>query len=199
MYTLGQRLVLCYNIYIKYMLENIDENINKVIEWFGAEMRSIQTGIANPVVLDFVKLEAYGSWVNLNHVASIGIEDAKTLRVVPFDKSLIGMIEGAINQADLGLSVISDSDGVRVMFPALTTERRSQYVKMAKERLEEAKVRVRQEREGVKRDIESAFKNGEFGEDDKRNQLEKMQIKIDRVSSELESNFYKKEKEIMGN
>lgn len=181
------------------MLENIDENINKVIEWFGAEMRSIQTGIANPVVLDFVKLEAYGSWVNLNHVASIGIEDAKTLRVVPFDKSLIGMIEGAINQADLGLSVISDSDGVRVMFPALTTERRSQYVKMAKERLEEAKVRVRQEREGVKRDIESAFKNGEFGEDDKRNQLEKMQIKIDRVSSELESNFYKKEKEIMGN
>ncbi len=181
------------------MLENIDGNINKVIEWFGAEMRSIQTGIANPVVLDFVKLEVYGSWMNLSHLASIGIEDAKTLRVVPFDKSLLGMIEGAINHADLGLSVISDSDGVRVIFPALTTERRSQYVKMAKEKLEEAKVRVRQEREEVKKNIESNFKSGEFGEDDKRNKIDKMQSKIDKAVEELETHFNKKEKEIMGN
>ena len=181
------------------MLEEIDENLNKVIEWFGAEMRSIQTGIANPSVLDFVKLEAYGSWMNLSHLASVSIEDAKTLRVIPFDKSLVSMIEGAINQADLGLSVASDSDGVRVIFPSLTTDRRAQYVKLAKDKLEEAKVRVRQVREEVKKSIENEFRGGEFGEDDKKVRLDKMQNRIDKSVSDLETHFAKKEKEILGN
>ena len=180
------------------MLENINENTQKVIEWFGGEMRSIQTGIANPAVLDFVKLEVYGSWMNLAHVASIGIEDAKTLRVVPFDKSVIGMIEGAINHADLGLSVMSDSDGVRVIFPSLTTERRVQYVKMAKDRLEEAKVRIRQVREEVKKNIEAGEKAGDYGQDDKKAMIDKMQSAIDGGVNDLESIFEKKEQEIMG-
>lgn len=181
------------------MLANIDTSLDNAIEWFTIEMRSIQTGIANPVVLDAVKLEAYGTWMNLAHLASIGIEDAKTLRVIPFDKSLISMIEGAINHADIGLSVVSDGDGVRAIFPSLTTERRSQYVKLAKDKLEEAKVRVRQIREEVKKSIENDFKDGAYGEDEKRSMLEKMQSKIDNAIAELENLFGKKEKEILGN
>lgn len=181
------------------MSDTIESNIKKVEEWFGSELRSIQTGIANPVVLDFVKVESYGTWMNLSHVASIGIEDAKTLRVIPFDRSLISLIEGAINNSDLGLSISSDSDGLRVIFPSLTTERRNQYVKLAKDKLEEAKVRIRQIREEIKKSIEASFKNGDFGEDDKKNQLEKMQNKIDKAIMELENHFNKKEKEILGN
>ncbi len=180
------------------MLDNINENIEKVIEWFGGEMRSIQTGIANPAVLDFVKLEVYGSWMNLAHVASIGIEDAKTLRVIPFDKSVISMIEGAINHADLGLSVMSDGDGIRVIFPNLTTERRVQYVKMAKDRLEEAKVRIRQVREEIKKNIEAGEKSGDYGQDEKKKMLDKMQTVIDGGVNDLENIFEKKQQEIMG-
>ena len=181
------------------MLENINNNLDKVIEWFGAEMRSIHTGMATPSVLDHIKIEAYGAWMSLSHVASIGIEDAKTLRVLPFDKSQIRDIEKAINEANLGLSAGSDGDGVRVAFPALTTERRVQYVKMAKERLEEAKVRMRAIRDETKKSIEQAAKDGEYGEDDKKARLQSMQNTIDETSNTLESIFNKKDKEIMGN
>ena len=181
------------------MYENIEDNTNKVTDWLTLEMRSIHTGMATPMVLDHVKVEAYGSWMSLSHVAAINIEDAKTLRVMPFDKSQIRDIEKAINEADLGLSVGSDSDGVRVSFPSLTTERRTQYVKMAKERLEEARVRVRAIRDEVKKDIEARAKDGEYGEDDKKSMLQSMQSVIDMATTTLDHTFTKKEKEVMGN
>ncbi len=181
------------------MYENIEDNINKVTDWLVLEMRSIHTGMATPAVLDHVNVESYGSWMSLPHVAAINIEDAKTLRVIPFDKSQIRDIEKAINEANLGLSVGSDSDGVRVSFPSLTTERRTQYVKLAKERLEEARVRVRAIRDEVKKEIEAGAKDGEYGEDDKKTMMQTMQTVIDKATTTLDNIFSKKENEVMGN
>lgn len=181
-----------------YNFNEFDNNIKEALERLGVELRSIQTGRATPMVLDTVTVEAYGSKMQLAHLASVTIEDPKTLLVSPFDKSVLKDIEQAINDANLGLSVSSGSDGLRVHFPALTTDRRAQYVKLAKEKLEDARIRIRGLREVVKKEIESKAKEGEYGDDDKKRLLETMQTKVDSANNECETHFSKKEEEIMG-
>ena len=141
-----------------YNFQNFDSKIADSVERLASDLRSIQTGRATPMVLDNVMIDAYGSKMLVSHLASVGIEDAKTLRVTPFDKSVLKDLEQGINNANLGLSVASDSDGLRVIFPMLTTERRVQYVKLAKERYEDAKVKIKLSREDSKKDIEAKSK-----------------------------------------
>lgn len=181
-----------------YNFQELDNKLKDSKERLGVELKSIQTGRATPLVLDNVQVEAYGSRMQISHLASINIEDAKTLRVAPFDKSVLKDLEKSINDANLGLSVVSDSDGLRVIFPVLTTERRTQYVKLAKEKFEDVRIRIRGVREEAKKDIESKGKAGEFGDDDKKRLLDTLQNKIDSINGECEELFNKKEEEIMG-
>ncbi len=169
-----------------------------ITEWLKAEYRSIQTGRATPQVLDLVYIDVYGSRTPVAHVGSITIEDPRTIRVSPWDKTVVSAVEKAINEADLGLSVSSDSDGLRVHFPALTTEKRTKLVKLLKDRLEEARVRVRSMREDTNKDIDAREKDGEYGEDEKRRYRDETQKLVDGDNQELEDLFQKKEKEVMG-
>ena len=178
--------------------KDFNQKILDIVDWLGGEFKSVQTGRATPVVLDNVYVEAYGSTMQLPHLASVTLEDAKTLRVSPYDKSGIRDMEKAINDANLGLSVSSDSDGLRVIFPMLTTERRQQYVKIIKDKLEEARVRMKSAREDVKRKIENGKKEGEYGQDDEKRYLDALQAKIDKANSEFEVLFNAKEKDILG-
>lgn len=171
---------------------------NTVIDWLKSEYRTIQTGRATPSVLESVHIDMYGARTQVAHAGSITIEDPRTIRVAPWDKSIIGQIERAINDADLGLSVASDADGLRVHFPSLTTETRAKLVKLLKDRLEEARVRVRALREETNKTIDAEAKDGLYGEDDKRKYREEMQKIVDGANQELEECFEKKEKEIMG-
>jgi ribosome recycling factor len=107
-------------------------------------------------------------------------------------------MEKAINDADLGLSVSSDAEGLRVHFPSLTTETRTKLVKLLKDRLEDARVRVRALREEVNKTIDAEAKEGAYGEDDQRKYREEMQKIVDSANQELEELFQKKEKEVMG-
>lgn len=181
-----------------YDFSHVQKQKESITEWLKAEYRSIQTGRATPQVLDLVHIEMYGSRTPVAHVGSITIEDPRTIRVAPWDKTIVGAIEKAINEADLGLSVSSDSDGLRVHFPALTTETRTKLVKLLKERLEEARVRVRSIREDTNKDIDAREKNSEYGEDEKRKYREDTQKYVDGTNAELEELFQKKEKEVMG-
>jgi ribosome recycling factor len=140
----------------------------------------------------------YGARTALAHAAGITIEDPRTIRVAPWDKSVIGQMEKAINDADLGLSVSSDSDGLRVHFPSLTTETRQKLVKLLKDRLEDARVRVRSLREDTNKAIDAEAKEGLYGEDEQRRYREEMQKIVDGANQELEDLFQKKEKEVMG-
>ncbi len=169
-----------------------------ITEWLKAEYRSIQTGRATPQVLDLVHIDMYGTRTQIAHAGSVTIEDPRTIRVSPWDKSIVSAMEKAINDADLGLSVSSDSEGLRVHFPSLTTETRSKLVKLLKDRLEDARVRVRSLREDTNKDIDAREKAGEYGEDDKRKNREEMQKIVDAANQELEDLFSKKEKEVMG-
>ena len=107
-------------------------------------------------------------------------------------------MEKAINDADLGLSVSSDTDGLRVHFPALTTETRQKLVKLLKDRLEEARVRIRTIREETNKNIDSRGKDGEYGEDEQHRYRDEMQKIVDGANAQLEELFQKKEKEVMG-
>lgn len=171
---------------------------NTISDWLKSEYRSIQTGRATPQVLDLVHIDMYGARTQIAHAAGITIEDPRTIRVAPWDKSIVGQIEKAINDADLGLSVSSDSEGLRVHFPSLTTETRQKLVKLLKDRLEDARVRVRALREETNKAIDAKAKEGEYGEDDQRTYREQMQKIVDASNAELEELFEKKEKEVMG-
>jgi ribosome recycling factor len=132
----------------------------------------------------------------LNQCANIGTEDPRTLRVVPFDVSLTKDIEKAIVAADLGVGTVSDGKSVRVTFPMLTSERREQLIRLAKQKMEEARVSLKGHREAVWTDIQSQEKDGLISEDVKFKAKEDMQKIIDEGNKALEEIFKKKELEI---
>jgi ribosome recycling factor len=181
-----------------YNFTQVEEEKAKIIDWLKNEYKTIQTGRATPQVLDMVHIDMYGARTPLAHAGSITIEDPRTIRVSPWDKTLVSSMERAINEADLGLSVSSDAEGLRVHFPALTGETRAKLVKLLKERLEEARVRIRSVREETNKKIDQEAKEGLYGEDDKRAHRDEMQKIVDATNQELENLFSKKETEIMG-
>jgi len=174
------------------------EEKEKVVDYMARDMRAISTGLATPQILDMVKIEIYGSRMAVPHVASINIEDPRTLRVSPYDKDIIPNLERAINEASLGVSVNTDSDGLRIYFPQMTTESRERNSKTIKEKFEEARVKIRSIREEIKKEIEKMSRDGEFGKDNEERFLGELQNNVDLANKELEQIFFRKEKEIMG-
>jgi ribosome recycling factor len=183
---------------MQYNFSNFKTELKKVEEFLGKEYRELNVGRASPMVLDSITVESYGSFVPLKNVASVSIEDPKTLRIAPWDKTQIKGIEKAIAGANLGLSVAVDDAGMRVIFPQLTTDTRVTLVKVLKEKLEESRITVRRERENVWKDIEKKEEKGEMTEDEKFTAKEELQKIINEVNANLEATFERKQKEVMG-
>lgn len=179
-----------------YNFTHLKDQVTQVKEWLTLELAGIRTGRATPTLLDAVKVDAYGSKMPLNQVANIGTEDPRTLRVVPFDIGLTKDIEKAITAADLGVGTVSDGKSVRVTFPALTEERREQLVRLAKQKMEEARVSVRGYRDEVWNDIQKQEKDGLISEDVKFKAKDDMQKIVDDTNKALEDIFKKKEQEV---
>jgi ribosome recycling factor len=173
-----------------------EKKLKDVVDFLQKEYITIRTGQATPALLDGVKVESYGTYMPIIQVGSIGVEDARTLRISTWDSSLIPAIEKAIRDSDLGVSVSSDSAGLRVIFPDLTAERRQQLVKIAKGKLEDARVAVKSVRDEAMKAIESAEKNGEISEDVKHAKKEAVQKSVDLTNRTLEAVFDKKSEEI---
>lgn len=179
-----------------YDFKKLNESIKGVEEWLKKEYTSLRTGIASPSILDSVFVEVYGSRLPINQVANIGIEDARVIRITPWDKTQSKAIEKAITVANLGVSVGIDDKGVRIFFPELTGDRRTLLIKTAKGKLEDAKVNVRGFRDDTSSEIDAKEKEGGMGEDDKFRYKKEMQKIIDDANASLESLFAKKEKEV---
>lgn len=173
-----------------------DKKLTEAREWLSREYQGLRTGRATPVILDSVQVSAYGSSMPLKQVASVSVEDSRTLRVAPFDVSLSKEIEKAITAADLGLGVSSSDATVRVTFPELTSERRQEFVKLAKQKLEEARVAVRAARDEVWSGVQAQEREGGMSEDDKFRLKDEIQKKVDAANSALEEQFKKKEQEM---
>ncbi|MEZ4200442.1 MAG: ribosome recycling factor [Candidatus Paceibacterota bacterium] len=175
---------------------DITKKLDDVVAWLQGEYAGIRSGQATPALLDAIKVENYGSLMPLNQVGSVGIEDARTLRISPWDASSIKAIETAIADADLGVSVATDSSGLRVIFPELTSERREQILKLAKTKLEDARVRVRGVRDDVMKQHEAAKKAGDLSEDELFTKKESVQKLVDSTNQKLEDMYTAKETEI---
>lgn len=173
-----------------------DEKAAGAREWLAKEYRGLRTGRATPAILDGVQVEAYGSMMPLKQAASVGVEDARTLRVSAYDATLIKDIERAIVGLNLGVGTVTDGSGIRVTFPELTGERRAEFVKMAKDKLEEARTTVRVARDEAWKEIQAREKEGTLTEDDKFSLKEGLQKKIDAANEELAKAFERKEKEM---
>jgi len=173
------------------------ENRAKEIDgWLLREFTGIRTGRATPALLDFVQVEAYGAKVPINQIGSVNVEDARTLRISVWDVSLVRAVEKGIIDADLGMSVVSDSSGIRVIFPELTGERRVQLLKIAKGKLEEARVSIRAARDEAMKEIDALLKSGDVSEDEKFSAKDDLQKRVESKNSDLQSTYEKKEKEI---
>lgn len=175
---------------------NFDMRSKEISQWLKTEYEGIRTGQATPALLDAIKVENYGSMTPLNQVGSVGVEDARTLRISLWDAGGIPAVEKAIREADLGVSVSTDSDGLRVIFPELTSERRSQLLKLSKSKMEDARVSVRNVRDEIMKELDKQQKNGDISEDQKFVQKEDIQKKVALTNSQLEELYTKKESEI---
>jgi ribosome recycling factor len=178
------------------MESNVSAKLKEVHEWLQKEYAGIRTGQASPALLDSIKVESYGSYMNLNQVGSVGVEDARTLRISVWDKQAVSAIEKAIREADLGVSTASDSSGIRVIFPELTSERRVQLMKLAKTKLEDSRISVRGVRDEFMKLIEKQQKDAEISEDEKFTLKEKIQSQVDAMNRSLEVLFTQKEAEL---
>lgn len=178
------------------MENTIQKRLDEIKTWLQGEFSGIRTGQASPSLLDSVKAESYGSMMPLNQMASVGIEDARTLRISPWDVTQIPVIEKALQDADLGISIATDSAGVRAVFPELTVERREQLQKLAKSKLEDARIRVRSVRDDAMKEIEKQEKDGDISEDEKFTKKELVQGKIDASNKSLETSYEQKEAEL---
>lgn len=172
------------------------QRTKEIVDWLAKEFASIRTGEASASLLDAVRVDSYGAKVPLNQIGTVGVEDARTLRVSVWDASQITAVERAIIDADLGLSVVTDSTGLRVIFPELTGERRTQLAKVAKHKHEEARVSLRTARDEIMKQVEKAEKDGELSEDEKFRLKESIQKEVDAANNQLDSLYQAKEKSI---
>ena len=178
------------------MNTEIKQKLQEAKDWLQKEYSAIRTGQASPALLDSVMVDSYGSMVPLNQVGNVGAEDARTLRVSVWDNSQVAAIEQSIQDANLGVSLATDSSGVRVIFPELTVERREQLLKLAKGKLEEARITVRSVRDDAMKQIDKSEKDGDISEDEKFTQKEAVQEDVDSVNKELEGLLSQKEQEL---
>lgn len=179
-----------------YNVKNFVTRGEEIVRWLEKEFASIRTGRATPILLDLVSVESYGARVPLQQVGSVSVEDPRTLRISVWDQSGIKAVEKAITEADLGVSVVSDSAGVRVIFPELTSERRTQLLKIAKAKLEESRVSLRGARDEAIKEIDGLEKKGEMSQDAKFSAKEELQKKVDSFNNTLGNLYELKEKEI---
>lgn len=179
-----------------YDFKPFEKRIKEIEERLAKELASVRTGRATPAILDGVMVESYGSRVPVNQVANIGVEDARSLRISPWDASMGKEIEKAIMQANLGVAVGADEKGVRVSFPELTSERRVSMVKLAKEKVEDVRQMLRAARDEVWNDIQAKEKAKEMTEDDKFRGKDDMQSRVDAANKRFDEALERKEKEI---
>lgn len=179
-----------------YNFNELKKGIKNGEDWLVKEFSGLRTGRATPALLDSVTVDSYGSRMTITSIANMSVEDARTIRVSPWDVSQIGSIEKAIAQSNLGVSAIVDEKGLRVVFPELTAERRAILIKAAKDKLEDAKVRIRQEREKVLKDLQAKEKASEMS----RDEMERLKVELEKIIKEenirLEELMIRKEKEI---
>jgi ribosome recycling factor len=159
-----------------------EEKMDKTIEVAKEDFAGIRTGRANAGMFSKIMVDYYGAATPLQQLASFNIPEARTVIVAPFDKSAMAAIERAIRDSDLGVNPSNDGNVIRLVLPALTQERRKEYVKLAKDKAENARITLRNLRRKAKDAIDKASKDGEVGEDEAK----RAQVTLDDLTKKHE-------------
>lgn len=173
-----------------------DQNINQCLSHLEEEMSQIRTGRAAPELLYSVRVEAYGTINPIKNLANFSVADAKSLIVQPWDKSLVQSVIKAISTSDLGVSASVEGDSIRVRFPDLTEERRRDFVKMMKDRVENARIAVRNVRQKYMKEVEDEVKGG-LSEDEGKRIKADIEKTVKEINDKIEEVRESKEKELM--
>lgn len=169
----------------------------KSIESFVNDLSKIRTGRAHTSLLDHISIEYYGSATPLTQAANVSVEDARTLSITAWDKSMVGAIEKAILESDLGLNPATAGTVIRVPIPTLTEERRKDLIKVVKAEAEKARVAIRNIRRDVLTDMKSLEKEKEISKDELKKAETEVQSLTDAKVKEVEKILTEKEKEMM--
>ena len=179
------------------VLGELKGRIAKTLEDLKAALAKVRTGRANPQLLEGVRVDYYGQMSPLNQIANVTVADPRLIVIKPWEKTMLTVIEKAINAAGLGVNAMSDAEIVRVPIPPLNEERRREYVKVVKTRGEEHKIAIRNERRDAKEMIEEAVKEGELTEDEGKKAQEKIQAEVDAGVKKVDEIVAAKEKDLM--
>ncbi len=175
-----------------------DTRFNAAIAHFEDELKKVRTGRAHPSMLDSIQVEAYGQKMPLNQVANVVAPEPQLLTITPFDPSTLQAISSAIRaDQSLGLNPSDDGRLVRVPIPALTEERRKQIVKQTSEKVEEAKIALRNIRQDAFKEAKRLKDGKELSEDDQKRAEKAIDDSVSTLSAKVEAIFKEKEKEIL--
>jgi len=177
--------------------QETEERMGKALEALAHNFNKIRTGRAHPSLLDSIRLEYYGAETPLNQIANVNIEDARTLSVVAFDKSITPDIERAIMKSDLGLNPATAGEVIRIPMPILTEETRKGYTKQSRAEAESARVSVRNARRDALGMLKDLLKEKEISEDEERRAQEAVQKLTDIYVAKVESALTDKETDLM--
>lgn len=181
----------------KQILDGLHEKMNKTIASLKTELAKVRTGRANPALFDTIKVDYYGTEMQVSKVASVTCPEPRLIQVQPWEQNMLGAIEKAILTSDLGLVPQNDGRIIRVPLPALTEERRKDLVKHIKKQGEETKVALRNERRDANEEVKKLEKDKKLTQDDAKKAMDLVQKKTDEFVAEVDKILAAKEKDIM--
>jgi ribosome recycling factor len=179
------------------VIKSAEHKMTSAVEILGRDLQSVRTGRASPTLLDRIQVDYYGSPTPLNGVANISAPDPRMVVVQPWDRSMLGPIEKAIQKSDLGINPTNDGSVIRLVLPQLTQERRRELVKQVHQRAEEARVAVRNCRRDALDHLRKAEKDGGISQEDERRAQERLQKLTDSFIKRVEEVSKHKETEVL--
>lgn len=174
-----------------------EQKMQKSLDALKADLGKVRTGRAHTGLLDHVMVDYYGSPTQITQVANVTLVDSRTIGVQPWEKKLIGTVEKAIRDADLGLNPSTNGDVIRVPMPVLTEERRRDLIKVVRAETETAKVAIRNVRRDANEQLKKMLKDKDVSEDDERRAQDEVQKLTDRFIAEVDKALQTKEAELL--
>ncbi len=174
-----------------------EQKMHRSLESLKSNLAKIRSGRANAGILEHITVDYYGNLTPLSQVANLGLADARTINVQPFEKTMVAVIEKAIRDSDLGLNPVSQGTVIRVPMPPLTEERRRELTKLVKSEGEETKIAIRNLRRDANEHLKRLSKDKVISEDEERRAQDEVQKMTDRAVSDIDKIVVEKEKEIM--
>lgn len=179
------------------VIKDADVRMQKGIEAFKQAMAKLRTGRANASLLEHIRVDYYGNQVPLSQVSNVTVGDARTLVITPWEKRMTPVIEKAIMTSDLGLNPVTSGELIRVPLPAITEERRKEFIKLVRNEAESARVSIRNVRRDANAAIKELLKNKEIAEDEERRLTDATQKLTDKFINDVDILLAAKEKDLM--